>query len=310
MKKVLICYFSGTGNTALVARSFQKQFAERGWQCDLYELFFPVENFPVIENYDLLGFGYPIHAFNVPLTFLNFVKANFPKCHLPYFIFKSSGEPFHLNDSSSHTLYCLLKHKGYEFVMEQHFLMPYNIVFRYPKDVVKQMYLYLDPIAAAMTQRLVRGEKDKPHHLFIHRMTSFFFRIEWIAPAINGWFTHVNPKKCIRCDRCIHACPNRALYRNSKGHLRINNRCSLCMRCTMDCPVDAFHFGFLNHWKVVGRYPFEEIKNDPAVLPYHVYWGTKDYFRRFRFYFEAQDELLKKEGIPLPIAYPTNPSTH
>jgi flavodoxin len=113
MKKALLFYFSGTGNTALCAKFLAQHFVEEGWSCDLYEMSIPLKPIPPIEDYDLLGFGYPIHAFNTPLTFLRFVKANIKKACKPYFFFKVSGEPFHFNDSSSHKLYRLLKKKGY-----------------------------------------------------------------------------------------------------------------------------------------------------------------------------------------------------
>jgi ferredoxin/flavodoxin len=303
-KRVLLYYFSGTGNTFLAASFLKKHFEERGDVCDLCSFVYPPVGVLQPQGYDLIGFGYPIHAFNVPLAFLNFVKDHVGKGNQPYFIFKTSGEPFHLNDASSHKLYRLLKKKGYRFVMEKHFLMPYNIMFRYPDALAKQMDLYLDALCNLLTLRLEKGESDKPHYPWPKQLLSVLLRIEWIAPGVNAWFTYVKKKKCLACDKCIRDCPNKALYRNKKGKIKINSRCSMCMRCTMNCPVDAFHFGFLNNWKVVGRYDFKTILADEKIPSYYVYPEVKGYFRHFRKYFAEQDALLARYGLPIPVKYP------
>ena len=307
MKKALLFYFSGTGGTALCASFFAKHLTEEGYSVDLYEMSLPLKPVPDVEGYDLLGFGYPIHAFNTPLTFINFVRKNIKKGCKPYFFFKVSGEPFHFNDSSSHKLYRILKKKGYRFVMEKHFLMPYNIMFRYPDALAKQMYLYLDALTQAMAIRLAKGEVDRPHYPLRHQCLSWLLRIEWIAPQVNSWFTYTKKKKCIHCNLCLKNCPNQAVYLNKKGQIRINNKCSLCMRCVVNCPVDAFHFGFLNNWKVVGGFNYPKLLNDPTISNYHVYWGVKVYFRHFRKYFDAQDAYLAKYGVAVPVKYPEKP---
>jgi ferredoxin/flavodoxin len=299
MAKALLFYFSGTGGTARCARLLAQHLTELGYRTDTYEMALPLKAIPDLSEYDLLGFGYPIHAFNVPLTFLRFVKKNIPSGHQPFFIFKVSGEPYSLNEASSLALYRILKRKGYRFVMEKHFLMPYNIIFRYPDAMAKQMALYLDGLTEGMARRLSRGEKDRPHYPFFPRILSFLLRIEWLAPAVNAPFVRVDSAKCINCGRCLKNCPNQAVYRDRKGRIRISNRCSLCMRCPMTCPVDAFHFGWLNRWKVVGPYPYDALLADTRLPSRYSLSGKKDYFRHFKRYFAEQDAFLKKEGISL-----------
>jgi ferredoxin len=167
--------------------------------------------------------------------------------------------------------------------------------------------LYLNALTRMMVKRLVAGEIDKPHYPLRHQFLSWLLRIEWIAPAVNSWFTYTKKKKCIHCNLCLKNCPNQAIYLNKKGRIKINNNCSLCMRCVMNCPVDAFHFGFLNNWKVVGGFNYPKLLADASIPNYHVYWGVKDYFRHFQKYFDEQDAFLKKYGLPLPVEYPSKP---
>src|SRR5574344_2850343 len=299
MAKALLFYFSGTGTTKRCASLLAQHLSEQGYETETYEMSLPLKPVPDFSSYDLLGFGYPIHAFNVPRTFLNFVRKNIPNGNKPFFIFKVSGEPYHLNDASSCKLYRLLKRKGYRFVMEKHFLMPYNIIFRYPDAMAKQMALYLDALTQYFALRLSKNEIDKPHYPLPKRLLSVLLRIEWLAPAVNALFVRVDSNKCVNCNRCISHCPNQAVYRDQKGRIRVSKHCSLCMRCVMNCPTDAFHFGWLNNWKVVGSYPFDKLLQNPEVPSHYSLRKKRDYFRHFERYFAEQDALLEAAGIPL-----------
>jgi Fe-S-cluster-containing dehydrogenase component len=109
----------------------------------------------------------------------------------------------------------------------------------------------------------------------------------------------VDQKKCVNCNRCIKQCPNQAVYRDKKGRIRLSNHCSLCMRCVMNCPVDAFHFGWLNNWKVNRPYPYDELLQNPEVPRRYALREKKDFFRHLIRYYQEQDAFLKAEGISL-----------
>jgi ferredoxin len=301
MKKVLLICFSGTGNTFLCAESLKKHFEERNIACDIFRFFLPVQNLPDPKDYDLLGIGYPIHAFNTPLSFLNFLKHDCPSGQRPFFVFKVSGEPFSFNDSSSLSLVRILRKKGYSFLGEKHFLMPYNIVFRYPDALAKEMVLYEDALSALFVEELEKGERQKTAFPFFSRLVSFFFKIEWLAPSVNARFVKVDAKKCKRCFRCVTSCPNRALYLDKKGHIRANNHCSICMRCVDFCPTDAFHFGFLNSWKVVGKYDYQKYLSEPTLSADFLKPKMRGFFRHFWPYFAAANRELLAHQRELPI---------
>lgn len=308
MKKVLLVCFSGTGNTFLCAESLKKHFEERNIQCDIFRFFLPIQNLPDPRDYDLLGIGYPIHAFNTPLSFLNFLKHDWPFCDRPFFVFKVSGEPFSFNDASSLSLVRILRKKGYSFIGEKHFLMPYNIVFRYPDSLAKEMVLYEDALCALFAEELEQGEKQKTSFPFFPRLVSLLFKIEWLAPSANAPFVKVDEKKCRRCFRCISSCPNRALYLDKKGHIRANNHCSICMRCVDFCPVDAFRFGFFNSWKVVGKYDYQKLLSDPSLSADFLKRKMKGYYRHFWPYFAESNHELLAHQKELPILKISSPS--
>ncbi|MFA6861632.1 MAG: EFR1 family ferrodoxin [Bacilli bacterium] len=309
MKKCLLYVFSGTGNTALASKFLAKHLSENGYEVTNYLFQAPNSEVPCAEGYDLVGFGYPIHAFNVPGAFAKFVN-KLPKLskRTKAFIFKVSGEPYHLNDSSSHHIVPKLKRRGYDLIMEKHLLMPYNIMFRYPDGVAKQMYLYLDALTNVLAKKLAAEEEDKLHYNIALNFFSVLLRIEWVAPKLNCLFVRIDKKKCTNCHLCMNKCPTQSMYLSKKGEIRIHSSCAMCMNCTYCCPKNAIKFGFMNNWKVNGPFNYEKIKNDESIKADYINRNTKDYFRHFKNYYYEQNLLLTKYQIPLPVNYPDNES--
>ena len=300
--KILLIDFSGTGHTHLCGHFIKEAFNEQGHQCEQYALKANEELNLDYNAYDLIGFGYPIHAFNAPEIFKNYIKTLPNVDHKKYFFYKVSGEPFHLNDASSYHIYKKLKKKGFELYSEKHFLMPYNIMFRYRDSIAKQMYLYLKPLTKAFTIEMLTGEPETIKYKFGYKIVSLFLRIEWIAPKVNSPFVHIKKDKCVGCQKCIKECPSAALFINKKGNIRIKaSKCAMCMRCAMNCPKDAITYGFMNPWKVNGPFKFEELVNNKEVAPEYINHDTKGYFKKFNKYFDAQKALLEKYQIPNPI---------
>ena len=95
--KILICYFSGTGNTKRVVDKFAECLEENENEVTLQRV---EHEFNLnIEDFDLIGFGYPVHAFNAPEIILDFVK-KLKKLEnkKDVFIINTSGEPLKLNN--------------------------------------------------------------------------------------------------------------------------------------------------------------------------------------------------------------------
>ena len=300
--KILIINFSGTGHTTLCGDYIGEAFKELGNEVTRLVVKQGMGNHIDYSQYDLIGFGYPIHAFNPPQFFNNFIK-KLPKVeNKNYFFFKVSGEPFHLNDASSYHMFKKLKKKGFNLVAEKHFLMPYNIMFRYRDSIAKQMYLYLKPLTKAFVLGIENNEPETIKYRLGHKILSFFLRIEWIAPFCNSPFIKVNRKKCINCLRCWRECPTKAVTINKKGVIKVKaTKCAMCMRCAMYCPTDAFTYGFMNPWKVNKPFNYQAIVKNKEIEPEYINHETKGYFKKFNKYFDAQKELLKKYNIPNPI---------
>lgn len=300
--KVCLYAFSGTGNTRLYEEAIAKKLEEKGHKVDLFLFKSPNKDIPNPNDYDMIGIGYPIHAFNVPLPFTKLIRS-FPKASkpIPYFIFKVSGEPFGVNGSSSHQIYGILRKKGYEFLTECHFLLPYNIMFRYPAPLEKEMYLYISPCSELLVKEALESKPHKKHYRVYSTLVSVPLRIEWIAGPVNRLFVHLKKGKCVHCNKCVSSCPTGSIYFNSDGKIKIRHSCSICMKCTLNCPTNAIVFGFLSPWAINGDFGYKKFVGDDSINPDFISRGTKGYFKHFAKYYERLEKDLLRNNIASPI---------
>ena len=301
--KILLITFSGTNNTFICGEFLKKHLESLNHQVEHY-LYNARRHFNYnLNEFDLIGIGYPIHAFNLPKPFFKFLTSLKINKKIDYFIYKVSGEPFVLNSASSATLNSKLKKKGFNLVYEKHFLMPYNIMFNYNDSIKKEMYLYLEKLTLVTALTLNNKEYTKVSYNPFYRFISFVFRIEWIAGPINSKLTYVDKKKCINCYKCIKECPTKSLYIDKNDKIKIKSSCCICTKCVHDCPKDAFKFGFLNLWRVNGAFNYPKLVNDKENKGNYINKNTKGYFKLFRKYYHNQNELLKKYNIEIPDVF-------
>jgi ferredoxin/flavodoxin len=301
MASAIIYTFSGTGNTFTAAEMIKKDLEREGVKTNIYRVHRPFGDVPPPGNYDFIGFGYPVHAFNCPQIFYRFVKSLPSAPGKKAFLFKTSGEPFRLNDASSYKLIKELRKKGLDPVLEQHLLMPYNIVFRYKDSLVKQMYQYTGALCALLVKRLLAGERGIPRYRLLHKAVSLIFRIQWPGARLNGRLYSVGRKKCSKCMLCVKSCPSGNIgFEN--GRFRFDFSCAMCMRCAMYCPENAVNIGLLRFWKVNGTYDFCGIAGNPEIPSDFIGAGTRGYFRLFRNYYRNADSVLAEYGIDIPGA--------
>jgi NAD-dependent dihydropyrimidine dehydrogenase PreA subunit len=273
MKRILLIVFSGPGNTLLVAGMIRDELLKAGFEADILDI--TRQDGPAPAAYDVIGLGYPVYAFNTPVFFLRYVKRLALKGK-KVFIFKTSGEPSFPNNGSSYDLLSMLK--GCRVLGDYHFLMPYNIITRFPDNLVKQMYLAAKKQSAVLAANLRAGKSSFVRITLINRIISLLLRIQRPGAGINGIFYRVKRKKCSLCLRCVRDCPAGNI-RLAGNKLRFAFRCQMCMRCSFYCPVDAIGIGFLNLWRVNGPYPFEKLVQDENLDGRFINEHTKGIYR-------------------------------
>lgn len=292
MKNILIYYFTGTGNTRIAAKAIKSELERLKYHVTLYEIRVGQKQLPDPNDYDMIGFGYPIHAFNAPKFYLKQIK-QLPKVnHKKAFIFKTSGEPFGFNKVSSWTLYHLLKRQGYILQMERHLLMPYNIMFRYKDQLAKQMYQHTLSMSKVIAYDIHMNKSKKIHFNWLLLPIMYLFRIQWFGAKINGPLFYAIKDLCISCSQCASVCPTNNIIMKD-GIPTFGGDCTMCMACVMHCPTDAIRPGIVSKWRVNGTYPFESLAHDDLISADFIHEGTKGYFKLFKKYYEKTNEEIK-----------------
>lgn len=289
---ILLIYYTGTYNTRYLTNQLKDKLIEKGNTVDTVEI---NAYTPIIDTneYDMIGFSYPIYGFNSPLPFNKYVrKLKFGETQR-YFIYKNSGETFAMNNASSRILIKLMKRQQVKFVGEYHFVMPYNIHFPFEKEFVKQILLYNEKLLAVMLYNLENGIISSIRSNAIYNIAAFFVGIQKIGGNVNSFLYRVDRKKCTRCNKCVKECPQNNIYLKD-GKVKFHHHCDMCMRCSFFCPTNAIKIGFLERWKVNGRYDFEKIKNDDSISSNYITKQSKGFYKCFIKTFELIDREYEK----------------
>lgn len=296
MKNCLISVFSGTGNTKRIAE-FIKESLSSSYVTEIQEI--PTSNDSnITKEADLLGFGYPIHAFNAPEIFIDFIKSLPEDQGKKCFLFESSGEGLKLNNGSSALAIRILKKKGYIVLSDRHYLMPYNIIARHEDSMVLQMLVYSHCLARAQAVSIISETIEPTKRKVFLRLWSRLFRIEWFYAKAAGPRMKVDNKKCCQCMKCINLCPTKNIS-FIDGKFVFGKSCALCLRCSFYCPKDAISLWLLNGWRLNGSYDFNKaVKEEKDSFP-RVNKKTKGILSIYKSYFSRCDAYFAKQGIKI-----------
>lgn len=306
MKKAVIYVFSGTGNTRLVAELYKQNLTE--YETTIYDVKmkkcgskFVFEAFPNPNEFDLVGFGHPVYGFNIPKPFDDFINIlpNLERT-TKAFVFKTSGEGLYINEFSSQRLIRKMEKKGYEFVSDRHYVMPYNMIFRHTPEMVKREWLYAKAYARLSCKELQEGKIDKVHINPLVRFWVPLVRIEWIYYPLSAPFSmKVDMKKCVKCQKCVKNCPLNNISFNGKK-FSFGHNCTMCTCCSFGCPANAISIGLLNGWKINGSYNIEKTAADEKIESPEIgklYSGLHPWL--YKKYYRKLDMKLIAGGIEL-----------
>lgn len=290
--KCLLIYFTGTFNTRYVSQILKKRLEDVGYEVDMYEIN-PLNTERLdLSGYDLIGLGYPIYGYNAPWPFLKFIRhQKFPK-GIRTFIYKNSGETEKVNDASSLFVWRKLKRSKAVIENEYHFLMPYNIHFRFDERLVKEILMMDEKLYDILIYEVTHHIPNIRRYKLWHKIVTRAVSIQFIGGDVNSYLYSVDKDKCVNCNLCIQRCPTKNIYRDAHGDIKFHHTCLMCMRCSFFCPTNAINIGFLQSWgwKVNGGYDFEKIKKIELTEPYI----TKDTTGFFHCYIETYDYINRR----------------
>ncbi|MCQ2584876.1 MAG: EFR1 family ferrodoxin [Treponema sp.] len=304
MQKCLIFVFSGTGNTKLCADLYKKYFLPLGIETEVFSVRMKdgkYVEYPNPENYDLIGFGFPVHGFNCPKAMNDFVK-QLPKLSekKPAFILKSSGEGLHLNDYAAQKIISKLHRRNYDVLSDRRYVMPYNMIFRHTDEMVKGEYIYANALIDLHCKQLSEGKREKVRVCPLRYWFVPIVRILWIYAKVQGPTMYADKAKCLKCNKCVKSCPlGNIRFDETKDKYVFGTNCVLCVSCSFGCPTKAISIGLLNGWRVNGSYNIEKTAAN-GDLEFPVFLKLKG-FKGFLYkgYYRKANHILQENGVKL-----------
>lgn len=250
----MIFYFSGTGNSAKVAKEIGKALDE-----DVIS----VSNFKNIQPYrqgKTVGFVFPVHAWGPALQIVRFIENldnNFieeiRKDNCPVWVVMTCGDE---TGNAPLIIKKLLKSRGLEVSGMWSVIMPNTYVLLPGFDVDSK----------ELEKKKLSNLNDR-----INRITGSIKADKWeidvfygpmpgiktniVYPLFKRW--GIFPKKwnvsdkCIGCSLCSRICPENNIVM-SEGKPRWGGKCVSCLGCYHCCPVKAVNYG--NVTKSKGHY--------------------------------------------------------
>ena len=278
-RKVLLVYYTGTYNTRFLTDRIKERFEKMNYAVDRVEI---TSSTPAVrvEDYDYVGFGYPIYGFNAPRPFWQYFK----KLRIPrgqkFFIYKDSGETLAVNNASSRKLLRRMNRVGATFCGEYHFVMPYNIHFAFDEKFIRQIVQEDKKLLDILFYNLSHGVAPVVKSNIFYDIAAFFVGIQAIGGAINSFFYKVDSDKCNRCGLCAKNCPNGNVRFTKKG-VKFSHACDMCMRCSFLCPQKAIKIGFLEGWRVNRYYDLSEIWREDALAEPYITEKSTGFYKCF-----------------------------
>ncbi|PKL10891.1 MAG: hypothetical protein CVV52_16105 [Spirochaetae bacterium HGW-Spirochaetae-8] len=245
--KIVIFYFSGTGNTWRIAQSLHDVFASQQIPVELHsiESLTQGEILKIIARNDIVGFGYPIYGSDIPLIMQEFLKQlPVPEHPIPIFVFCTqwmfSGDGTQVSQE-------FFPSPRYQVRWSEHFFTPNNVCV----SVLRLPYTTDQRKIAAKFNHMRKRMDNLVKHISTgtsHRRGFGFFS-KWIglmqrAPFrkyFGAWRNDIgiDGERCSRCGLCARICPVGNIDRVT---LVPQARCILCVRCYNFCPENAITY--------------------------------------------------------------------
>jgi ferredoxin/flavodoxin len=265
MKSAAIFYFSGTGNTELVAVMLKEELEKRQYTAELIRMEDVLKKkVPIdLNKYDLIGIGSQVIGFAAP-TLVNKFVGKLPKMTgKKTFVFRTAGGVAPVNYNASKPIISKLSRKGYDVFYERIFSIGSNWIKKFDDGVTVKLHEAARKKAGLMCDALVHGEKRILKTGFFQRIlmgcvahiTPFFFRIAGKDYAVN--------ESCTHCGLCMKNCPAGNIVEKG-GKISFKMSCNFCMRCIYSCPKSAIHLRKLSFFAVPGGYNIKKILAQPC----------------------------------------------
>lgn len=234
----VVYYFSGTGNSLMVAR----ELAEKLHTGDVRSIAGLPEDVPYVIEAECIGIVFPVYMMGVPLIVRRFLKRVHVRQGSYVFAVATyggfSGDPIGQVRN-------ICYQKGISLEAGFRVLMPenYTPIFNAPSEAKqKKLFTYAHTkvcdIARCVQEKRQRFDR---HMSILNGISNFVCRIcSPYIPTLAKWFSA--DEKCIRCGVCKRICPVHNIELK-QGRPVWGGACEQCFACLHWCPTEAVQFG-------------------------------------------------------------------
>ena len=236
--KTVLYYFSGTGNTLMLARLLAQELDNT----EIINIVSYDASAPPPQA-DAIGILFPVYAFGLPKIMHDFVKDTLQTNDDTYIFsltnYGSIGGPAALRQ-----LKVLLRNKGRKLSAGFGIPMPSNYIpFGGAESQEKQNKRFL--IAARRIKKAAQKIKERPAKYFFRKtrilfpIANIFYKIfmKRCKKDVKKFYVNAN---CTSCGICAKVCPTQNIKIANKLPTWGDN-CEQCMACIQWCPSEAIH---------------------------------------------------------------------
>lgn len=238
MSRIVVVYFSGTGNTAWVVQRLAESLIGLG---DTVQTFSCEEIAPqdaAITHCDTLGVAFPVHASWAPKSFRPFLAQLPPAEGRPLFVIACAA---YFGGDAAWYAARPLADKGYEPFLYANVFMPNNL---YPVPGPDQVARIVEKTRAKIDRLAPLIHERRRHIEGVHPLG-------WLGGYVQRWsFDPLErmaqrylfaDESCTRCGWCVEHCPVGNIELTEEG-VRFLGHCTFCVRCFHQCPQQAIQF--------------------------------------------------------------------
>ena len=242
-KKILVLWYSQTGQTHRYARLIGCALKEKNFAVDVREIREIDKN--LLPNYDFMIIGTPVFYYDMPVNIIGWLKTIPSITGTPVAAFVSFGGPEgNQHNASCHILKLLVEKGGVPVGREAFRNIP-----SYPTpnwNTSQQLSGQHLPNEATFEQvrrfvrdsmeRINKGETISIGYTMTLREGLRALPLVWLNKKLITKHT-VDAAKCIGCGTCISKCPTGAI--NPFQQTVDREKCLACFGCLNNCPADA-----------------------------------------------------------------------
>lgn len=263
--KVLIAYFSATGNTAAIGKAIGGRLQKLGADVDIRDMtiWTARENKLDLSGYDAAVFGSPIHSMRSPRVFREWLAGldgHGMKCAM---FFTFGGFQVHPTHSTTQKI---LEKSNFAVVASAEFLGKHTfnlggwqaMADRPDQSDLAVAEEYADRIYDRFTGKdtgVVKDLNPGPYtEQELDKFENFRFVMVSKLPTRDG-------AECQMCMLCEELCPTGAM--NAETGQADKDKCMVCLRCVYECPDQVLK---INDLSAVFNKKMEMDKETPETL--------------------------------------------